>query len=142
MSPILFALYINGLAEEIKKVDIGARIIARKRQGCSSLFFADDIALITENKSNLEELMERAFQYSVKWRFAFNYDKCAVVVFNNKAPQEMVFGPCVAECVCGFHWRLGTNLIRQENSYRYLGMEMDTKLSQTEFRQRIGGKAR
>jgi hypothetical protein len=144
MSPILFALYINGLAEEIRKVDIGARIIARKRhaQRFSSLFFADDIVLIAEEKTNLEALMERAFQYSVKWRFSFNYDKCAVMVFDNKAPQEMVFGPCVAECMCGFHWRLGNHLIRQENSYRYLGMEMDTKLSQKEFRQRIGGKAR
>src|ERR1044071_820008 len=56
MSPILFALYINGLAEEIRKVDIGARIIARKRhaQRFSSLFFADDIAIMAEEKTHLE----------------------------------------------------------------------------------------
>jgi hypothetical protein len=142
MSPILFALYINGLAEEIKKANIGARIIPSKSQRCASLLFADDIALIAEDKASLEKLMEIAFRYSIKWRFSFNYEKCAVVVFNNKAPQEMVFGPCAEECICGFHWRLGTTLIRQENSYRYLGMEVDTKLSQREFRKRLGGKAR
>ena len=42
MSPILFALYINGLAEEIKKANVGARIIARKSDRCGILMFADD----------------------------------------------------------------------------------------------------
>jgi len=142
MSPILFALYINGLAEEIKKANIGARIIRKKKQRCSILLFADDIALIAEDKASLEKLMEITVQYSLKWRFSFNYDKCAVIVFNNKQATAMVYGPCVTECMCGYHWRLGDRLIRQENSYRYLGMELDTKLSQREFRQRIGGKAR
>src|SRR5690348_15639557 len=31
--------------------------------------------------------------------FPSNFDKCAVMVFDNKDPQEMVFGPCVNEHV-------------------------------------------
>ena len=41
-----------------------------------------------------------------------------------------------------FHWKLGERLIKQERSYKYLGMELDTQLTQAEFRDRIYLKAR
>jgi hypothetical protein len=37
---------------------------------------------------------------------------------------------------------LGKSLIRQESSYKYLGIELDTRLSQEEFRKRVVAKAR
>ena len=69
LSPILFALYINGLAEEVNKANIGARIVSRKEDRCGVLMFADDIALLAEDRASLEKLMEIAFQYSQRWRF-------------------------------------------------------------------------
>jgi len=76
LSPILFALYINGLTEEIKKENLGIKL---KRYGkLGTLMFADDIALIAESKEQLEKIMEITYQYSLKWRFTFNYDKCAI----------------------------------------------------------------
>lgn len=143
MSPILFALYINGLAEEVKKANLGSRIIRSGIDRCGILMFADDIALVAENKSDLLKLMDIAYQYSRKWRFSFNYDKCAVVVFNNKPAECMTYGKCeVGDCYCGYHWVLGKSLIRQESSYKYLGVELDTRLSQEDFRQRVVAKAR
>ena len=42
----------------------------------------------------------------------------------------------------GYHWKLGTQLIKQVNSYKYLGIELDSKLSFKEFKTRIRDKAR
>jgi len=142
MSPILFALYINGLAEEINKANIGAKIITRKEDRCGTLMFADDIALIAEDKAGLEKLMEIAFQYSRKWRFTFNYDKSSVVVFMNKPPDQIEYGACVSECSCGYHWRLGKAFVKQVSVYKYLGVELDTRLILSDFRKRLVAKAR
>ena len=46
MSPILFALYINGLAEELKKDNIGAKVVQYNEEQISILMFADDIGLV------------------------------------------------------------------------------------------------
>ena len=71
-------------------------------------------------------LMNVTYQYSRRWRFNFNYDKSAVVVYKyeNKA-QQIVYGECTTECRCGFHWRLGSTLIVQVDMYKYLGIELD-----------------
>ncbi len=80
--------------------------------------------------------MELTYQYSKKWRFNFNYDKCAVVVFDNRE-QEIKYGNCKNECTCSFHWKLGETLINQVRDYKYLGVELDCKLSMKEFKKRI-----
>ena len=94
ISPILFAIYINGL-EEINRENLNNNV--------KILMFADDIALIADSRESLDKLMQITFQYSKKWRFAFNYDKCAVMVFGNHqlSDQEMKYGSCQLECTYG-----------------------------------------
>lgn len=142
MSPILFAIYINGLAEEIKKAKLGAQILIRRDPKVGILMFADDIALLADEKEKLQELMDLTFEYSCKWRFSFNYDKCAVVIFNEIDTSPYLYGNCTEHCTCGYHWRLGDKLIKQQESYKYLGIELDQKLSFKEFKERILSKAR
>ena len=121
LSPILFAIYINGLADEINKACLGAKISPDARDEVSILMFADDIVLVSEDRKKLEELMEITYQYSRRWRFSFNYDKSAVVVFNSMR-TEVKYGSCMNECMCGNHWKLGSKLIKQEIIYKYLGL--------------------
>jgi hypothetical protein len=141
MSPILFAIYINGIAEEIKGAKLGARLILRREENVGILMFADDIALLADDQTELQKLMDLTYDYSRKWRFTFNYDKCAVVVFGNPE-QKFAYGNCDSTCTCGYHWRLGTKLIKQVTSYKYLGVELDQKLSWKEFKERIASKAK
>ena len=114
MSPILFAIYINGLAEEIKAARLGAQLVLRREANVGILMFADDIALLADDSIQLQQLMDLTFEYSRKWRFTFNYEKCAVVVFGNK--QKLNYGTCTLTCICGCHWKLGTKLIKQVES--------------------------
>jgi hypothetical protein len=62
MSPILFALYINGLAEELKQANIGAKVVQYNEEQIGILMFADDIGLVSDQKAKLEQLMEKTYQ--------------------------------------------------------------------------------
>jgi len=73
---------------------------------------------------------------------SFNYDKCAVVAFRTLHYNDYEYGNCINECNCGFHWKLGEQLIREVSSYKYLGIELDRSLSFQEFKKRIKEKAR
>src|ERR1700722_11229160 len=53
LSPVLFSIFIGGLAEEVKKVG-GARYGEIE----VSLLFADDIVLVAENAKMLEKMLE------------------------------------------------------------------------------------
>src|SRR6185503_812188 len=140
LSPALFALFINGLAEEIKQAGKG---VFYGRVRICILMFADDIVLIAENKADLQVLMDITYQYSKRWRFLFNYDKSAVVIFEAiRGNNPIVYGNCVAECFCGRHWKLGERLIVETEMYKYLGVELDKKLSFKQFKTRIADKAR
>ena len=43
---------------------------------------------------------------------------------------------------CGFHYQFGLNLINEVLSYKYLGVELDYKLSFREFKVRILSRTR
>lgn len=109
----------------------------------SILLFADDIVLLAENKEDLQWLMQITYEYSRKWRFLFNYDKSAVVVFDmNKKQESIIYGECKSECKCGKHWKMGEKLIIETDMYKYLGTELDNKLTFKQFKKRIADKAR
>ena len=84
-----------------------------------------------------------AYAYSLKWRFKFNLEKCAVVIFDNDGEALPIgYGACDSECVCGHHFRFGTWWIKEVASYKYLGVELDKSLSFKDFKARMLGKAR
>ena len=140
LSPILFLMFINGLIEEIKKLDKG---VLYGKVKIAILLFADDIVLLAENREDLEILMKVTSEYSKKWRFDFNYDKSAVVIFENtRNNAPVLLGACTNECLCGHHWRLGDKLIIETDVYKYLGIELDKKLTFKVFKNRITDKAR
>ena len=80
LSPLLFDL-LNGLVDVIKRANVG---IQYGNEKIALLLFADDIVLMAETKQDLPTLMDITYEFSQKWRFNFNYDKCAVMVFQFK----------------------------------------------------------
>jgi hypothetical protein len=66
-----------------------------------------------------------------------------VVVFDNsKNQQPIVYGECKSECKCGRYWKMGDKLIVETDMYKYLGTELDSKLTFKQFKKRIADKAR
>ena len=105
LSPLLFLLFINDLCQVINDLNMGVSV-GNKR--ISLLLFADDIVIL-EDKKDLEYMLRIVHEYSLKWRFKFNYNKCAVLVFsNNKVKRDNItYGNCKNTCNCRFHFRFG-----------------------------------
>ena len=55
MSPILFSLFVNGLAREIKAVGKGVQV---GRQRVQLLLYADDIVLISDTQKDLQSMLD------------------------------------------------------------------------------------
>ena len=69
--------------------------VGSRKVGC--LMFADDIVLIADSRENLQALLDLTWEFSRKWRFEFNFDKSAVLIFRH-------FN-AAAPLVC--QWKLG-----------------------------------
>ncbi len=83
LSPLLFSIYINDLAEEIKAMNIGVNtddnIIA-------ILMFVDDIALIAENKGLLQKMLDKLNSWE-KWKMVINEKKTQVMHFRSSCTK-------------------------------------------------------
>ena len=72
MSPILFSLFINGLAKKINAETKGIKVGERRVR---LLLYADDIVLLAESAKDLQKMLDIVTQYSRQWRFRVNPKK-------------------------------------------------------------------
>jgi hypothetical protein len=95
------------------------------------LLFADDLVVLAESQQDLEAMLKVLYDYSLFWRFKYNYEKCGVIRFKyeNTPRPKIISGKCTDTCNCGFHYRFGPHLINEVLSYKYLGIEINYKLS-------------
>src|SRR5690242_16521835 len=87
-------------------------------------------------------MLRTVFEYSLKWRFKFNYDKCNVVRFDNKHGRSIKYAQCSQKCTCGYHFSFGHQLIKEVLAYKYLGIELDNCLTLKIFKNRLIARAR
>jgi hypothetical protein len=129
LSPLLYALFINGLVKEINALHLGIDI-SEKGQKLSTLLYADDIVLITDDRYKLQQMLDTVTKYAQKWRFELNPKKSEVVVFGVKYPPRNVI------------WRLGQYNIKQVTRYKYLGIELTRTLKWRPYINRVLEKAK
>jgi len=67
LSPVLYALFINGLVRKLQSSKLGVPLNASQTLEC--LLYADDIVLLAENKTKLQALLDLVADYARKWRF-------------------------------------------------------------------------
>ena len=109
LSPLLYALFINGLATMLKERHLG--VWAWERQ-VSILLYADDIVLVAETAEQLQQMLDCCSEYAAQWQFRFNTKagKSDVVV----APNGDADHPFVLSGV----------ELHVSHEYKYLGVEM------------------
>ena len=89
MSPILFSLFVNGLAREINKRAVGIAVGDRRVR---LLMYADDIALLAETASDLQTMLDVVTTYSRQWRFRVNPKKAKVKLCCSVESRETEIG--------------------------------------------------
>ena len=130
MSPILFSFFINGLAREIKENTRGVRVGDTQVR---LLMYADDIVLLAETKRDLQKMLNTVTSYSKKWRFRVNpkKGKSEVMLFGRKPRSRRER-----------KWWLAGAEIQETESYKYLGVDMVSRLNFKKMKERYVAKAR
>ena len=123
LSPILFSIFIDGLAEEVKKVG-GAKY---GRSTVSLLLFADDVVLLAENHAMLQRMLAVVYKCSRKYRFRFNQDKSNVMIFGRGMMKQFYLGDKVLAVV---------------EKYKYLGLVLQRNLKRKAHLEKTLEKAR
>ncbi len=115
LSTTLFSLYVNGLAENIKKLNIGITV---NDQNISILLYADDIALIANTAENMNKMLEVVQEYCCNWRLTINYNKSKVIHFRKiNSPQS------------DNEIKIGDNVLEYVTEYKYLGVLLHEHMS-------------
>ena len=110
LSPNLFSLYINDLAEEIKQLNCG---IALDDIMISILLYADDIVFISPSETGLQNMLNHLNQWCKKWRLVVNLDKSQIVHYRPKNTP-----------LTNHIFLLGQSTLEIVSFYKYLGIHL------------------
>ena len=88
MSPTLFNIFLNDLANELNALNLGMQMEDLK---ICVLLHADDIVIISENEEKLQELLDHVHELCKKWQLDLNIDKTQIVHFRKSRKQWTTF---------------------------------------------------
>jgi len=126
LSPILYSLFINDLALELKRAEaLGIGLPLGNCRLCV-LLYADDIVLLAQSEEEVSELMRIVGVYARQWRFEVNHAKCGLMCFHPAGDALLVSALCI-----------GGVPVRWVSAYKYLGVELHNGKPFRLFRLRI-----
>ena len=105
LSPFLYSIFIDDLP---RRLDPLPKVSINNLQA-NCLLYADDVVLFAQSPAELQALVEESQQHAIENRFRFNVDKCVVLAAQN------------------ININLHGKPILQEESFRYLGVDITTK---------------
>ena len=122
LSPTLFAIYINDLAQEIKAANLGICLDSGEANDLdltlSVLLYADDIVCMAESEEQLQSILFIVENWCRKWRLEVNMSKTNILhVRQKKRPQSR------------FIFLFDMKPVSYCSSYKYLGMNIDENFS-------------
>jgi len=79
--------------------------------------FADDMTLLSFSKAAMDRMLNICHSYACKWRYFYNANKCAVMIFNKKGAQE------------DKTFKIGKEDVQLTNCQVHLGIQFDEDLS-------------
>ena len=113
ISPLLFNIFLEDLPSYLNN-DYGAKVGDIK---IDHILQADDLALISETKSGLQQLIKGLEKFCQRWHIEINIEKTKVIIFNKRlivVPSDLDFF-------------INGQKIEESNSYKYLGTFISNK---------------
>ncbi len=127
ISPTLFAIYVNDLAQEINSLKNGIQI---GEENISILLFADDIALISDSEEKVQAMLTQLHKWCRKWRLNLNMDKTKIVHYRSEKDNRS-----------NFNFKFGEKQVEYVNSYKYLGLWFEEHLNLIEMTKPLASSA-
>ena len=117
LSPTLFSVFLNDLAQEIKDTDSGVMISGLV---LSILLYADDIVLLAPTPEKLQNMLDVVSRWCEKWGMQINVNKTQIMhVRNHQRPRST------------FQFNCGGAPLAYTDSYKYLGVILHEHLTNT-----------
>ena len=127
LSPTLFSLYLNDLAEEIIESKSGIMI---DTFCLCILLYADDIVLTAPNPEKLQNMLNIVARWCEKWGMQVNINKTQILhVRNHQRPRS------------DFKFHIGNSYLNYTESYKYLGYTIHEHLSEHQNMEKLTGAA-
>jgi hypothetical protein len=141
LSPILFTLFINGIAKKLNTYRHGIELHYSKQHKqlqddhdnsdiLCQLLFADDIVLLAKDANSLQGMINIIQEESIKWHFKINLDKTNIVIFNKKKHDNT-----------NTIFKYMEQTLSTVNEYKYLGVNIENGLRWNEMKKRMLNKA-
>ena len=122
LSAWLCIIYVNKLLVELEKRSLGTYI---HNTFYGSPMQADDLALLSICKQDLDNMIKICYEYSIKWRYTLNPNKTVITVFKNSGKR-----PSKSER--RRTWSLGDNTISEQAWYKHVGILLYSNLRTVE----------
>ena len=124
LSPTLFSIFINDLADEIKSLSKGIMV-----GDCeiSILMYADDVVLLSNNADDLQSMLDKLNSWSSKWAIDINQSKSKVIHFRKQQCSKT-----------NYDFRIGNKHIEVASTYKYLGTYFSEFLTFTQHADLLG----
>ena len=116
LSPYLFAVYLDDLSNELNNIKAGCYI---DEVLLNHLMFADDICVFCLSVRRLQRILDVCQAYADLHGIIFNCNKTVCMTFKAKSAKSTAT-PVL---------KLGGQYIKSVDQYKYLGILLDTKLS-------------
>ncbi|MES9881007.1 MAG: reverse transcriptase family protein [Sedimenticola sp.] len=128
ISPTLFSIYVNDLADRLKSLNCGIDIDG---YNLCVLLYADDIAIIAPNEESLQTMLNEVNNWCCKWRMTLNQNKTKVIHFRPVSIEQT-----------NFSFTCGSLNIDVAQKYKYLGLwfteDLDMKFAVSELAKSAG----
>ena len=116
LSLVKYIIFINSLLVSLKDTGMCSKIYNVKT---SPLGYADDLAVANTDKRKVDLVLRIANKHSLKWRYYFNADKSAVLVYGESKRENLNNSK-------NRTYKLGSNFIKEKTSYDHVGYKTCT----------------
>ena len=108
LSLLQFSLYISDLETYLATNIAGSITLSNLK--AQLLLFADDLVLLANSESGLQNAMDRLDEFCKTWDLKINIEKTKVVIFNKPRTQHVPI------------FQIGNSTIDSDTHYKYLGI--------------------
>ena len=86
LSPTLFSIFINELAQQVKQLDLGINIGNGRK--LSILLYADDLAILSENPIDMQEMLNCINEWCDRVKMKINMSKTKLMEIRKKGEER------------------------------------------------------
>ena len=110
LSMFLFNIFIDELLQLLQEFSPGVKFLGLR---LNAMAYTDDITILATCKNDLQALFDIAYEYSRKWKFQFNPQKCVTLSFGKLNRYEKLT-----------KIKMGPHLIKTSTCENYLGIPL------------------